>query len=127
MKRTGVSSKIWRTVVVASAMLTTPLIMPLAACGRADKNGATTPTAPPVEPGPSAEPVEPAAAAEDQAAAELQAQREAEERAAAEAQAQREAEERAAAEARAKEEAEANKPRPRVTPVRPSGRGFILA
>lgn len=136
MKRTMVSNKIWRTIVVAGAMLATPL----AACGGSDKKADTAPA-----PAPTATETTPSAAddpdakgitAEDAAAQakfeeeearKAEEARIAEEKAAAEAQAAKEAEEKAAAEEAAKKEAESKKARPRTTKSRPSGRGFILS
>lgn len=131
-----VSNKIWRTIVVAGAMLATPL----GACGGGDKKADTTPAPPPAD---TAKPADdPDAHGIDQSAADAQAKfeeeqakkaeeekaaKEAEEKAAAEAQAKKEADEKAAAEEQAKKDAEAKKARPRTTKSRPSGRGFILS
>ncbi len=126
MKRTMVTNTIWRTVVAAGAMLA----VPLAGCGGSDKKVEEPAPAPATEASPVPDPAVEAAAqkeADEKAAAELAAQKEAEEKAAAEAQAQKEADEKAAAEEKAKKDAEAAKARPRTTPSRPSGRGFILS
>ena len=136
MKRSVVSNKIWRTIVVAGAMLATPL----AGCGGNDKKADTTPTPTPTEQKPADDDpeshgiTEESAAAQakfeeehEKAAAEEQAKKEAEAKAAAEAQAKKEADEKAAAEEQAKKDEEAKKARPRTKPTRPTGRGFILS
>lgn len=119
----NVSNKIWRTVVVAGAMLGTP------ACG-----GGTKPT--PVAPGPTVE--EQKAADEQKAANDAAAKAEAESTAAAKSAedarllaekeaadaAAKEAADKAAADAKAAEEA---KKRPRGGGQKPVGRGFVLA
>ncbi len=116
-----VSNKIWRTVVVAGAMLGTP------ACG-----GGKKPT--PVAPGPTVE--EQKAADEQKAAAnDAAAKAEAESTAAAKSaeDARLLAEKEAADAAAAKEAAdkgaaeEAAKKRPRGGGQKPVGRGFVLA
>lgn len=114
-----VSNKIWRTVVVAGAMLGTP------ACG-----GGTKPA--PVAPGPTVE--EQKAADEQKAANEAAAKAEAESTAAAKnAEDARLLAEKEAADAAAKEAAdkaaadEAAKKRPRGGGQKPVGRGFVLA
>ena len=120
-----VSNKIWRTVVVAGAMLGTPMLV---ACG-----GGKKPT--PVTPGPDK--------AADDAAAKADADTKAAEKAADEQAAvaaksaedarllaEKEAADKAAQEAadkKAAEDAAAAKKRPRGGGDRPTGRGFILA
>lgn len=118
-----VSNKIWRTVVVAGAMLGT------AACGGGQKPQPVAPVAGPA-PGSS---VDDKAAADAKAAEEKKA---ADDKAAADAQAAEDARllaEKEAADKAAKEEAdkkaaeEAKKKRPRGGGEKPVGRGFVLA
>lgn len=128
-----VSNKIWRTVVVAGAMLGTPVI---AACGGGQKP-AVAPVGPTSDPNPTGGDVatDPAKVPADEAklAADKAA---ADEKAAAEAKAAEDARllaEKEAADAAAKEAAdkaaaeEAAKKRPRGGGQKPVGRGFVLA
>lgn len=124
------STRIWRTVVFAGAMLATPL----AGCG-GSSHKATAPVA--AEPKPDPAIAAQAAAADEQARrdAELQAQRDAEAQAQRDAEAQAEANRLAEAEAARKAE-EQRKEQERMDAVqrvrgggfdRPRGRGFVLS
>jgi hypothetical protein len=120
-----VSSKIWRTVVVAGAMLGVP------ACGGGTQKPAPVAPAPGGDAdGDAQRAADEQRAADDRAAADAQAAEDARllaEKAAADKAAQEEADRLAQEEADRKTDEEAAKKRPRGGGNRPTGRGFILS
>lgn len=115
-----VSRKLWRTVVVAGAMLAAP------ACGGSKKPATTTPT-PVTEPAGAAKPAEPDDAAKAKAEADQKAADEAKILADKQAADKAEADQKAQDEADQKAAEDARKKRPRGGGDRPTGRGFVLS